>query len=172
MALDKTYKQGIDLREQTGEIETCRKGNKADLIECLMTASGLAQPWQNISDETMDGMEGEVFREDDTNQEGIFCGGSPTFSMLAKALSNDELHEKKSKRVKREAKDVGNIKALLNKIKHFIRTKTLDRTVVLNVAKDFGWEVAVELSQLKNEGLSAYSETIEWARQAANLKQQ
>ncbi|CAG8596490.1 44464_t:CDS:2 [Gigaspora margarita] len=52
------------------------------------------------------------------------------------------------------------------------RTKTLDRTVVLNVTKEYGWEVAVELLQSKSEGLSAYSEIIKRARQAASLKQQ
>ncbi|CAG8729887.1 17827_t:CDS:2, partial [Racocetra fulgida] len=51
------------------------------------------------------------------------------------------------------------------------RAKTLDRTVVLNVAREYGWEVAVELPQSKSEDLSAYGETIERARQAANLKQ-
>ncbi|RIB25293.1 hypothetical protein C2G38_2166287 [Gigaspora rosea] len=38
------------------------------------------------------------------------------------------------------------------------RTKTLDHTVVLNVAKEYGWEVAVELPQSKSEGLSAFFE--------------
>lgn len=52
------------------------------------------------------------------------------------------------------------------------RTKTLDRTVVLNVANKYGWEVAVELPQSKSEGLSAYGKIIERARQAASLKQQ
>ncbi|RIB30179.1 hypothetical protein C2G38_2279261 [Gigaspora rosea] len=52
------------------------------------------------------------------------------------------------------------------------RTKTLDRTVVLNVAKEYSWEVAVELPQSKSDGLSAYGEIIKRARQAASLKQQ
>ncbi|CAG8463413.1 13701_t:CDS:2 [Cetraspora pellucida] len=51
------------------------------------------------------------------------------------------------------------------------RAKTLDRIVVLNVARKYGWKVAVELPQSKHEGLSAYGETIEQARQAASIKQ-
>ncbi|CAG8668810.1 22658_t:CDS:2 [Gigaspora rosea] len=182
------------------------EGNKADLIERLTLASGLAQPQQNGLSESMEGE--------------------------AMSQSDDESRDKRSKRAKRVSKDAAGIKALLKEIKHLredvnhitervevsnmrseinknwpvvkferardqfeynalcaigndldlalsastgdeiirhiesARTKTLDHTVVLNVAKEYGWEVAVELPQSKSEGLSAYGEIIEHARQA------
>ncbi|CAG8788574.1 12712_t:CDS:1, partial [Acaulospora morrowiae] len=50
------------------------------------------------------------------------------------------------------------------------RTMSKERMIVLNVASEYGWDVAAELPQSKNKNMIEYSEAIEKAKQAASLK--
>ncbi|CAG8698779.1 8758_t:CDS:2, partial [Acaulospora morrowiae] len=50
------------------------------------------------------------------------------------------------------------------------RTISKERMVVLNVASEYGWDVAAELPQSKNKTMFEYSEVIEKAKQSASLK--
>ncbi|CAG8516528.1 17148_t:CDS:2 [Cetraspora pellucida] len=209
------------------QLNLSTEGNKADLIECLICASGLPQEEQNsLEGNIEDKLFENIQDEEDANHKDAFCCRSPTFSTSPKLTSDVEACKKRSKRIKREFRDTADIKALLQKIKHLredvnsiservkvsslrseihrnwpdvkferardqfeynalcaigndldlalsattgeeaihhiesARTRMLDRMVVLNVAHEYGWEVAVELPQSKNEELSAYGPMI------------
>ncbi|CAG8852804.1 14701_t:CDS:2, partial [Gigaspora margarita] len=151
------------------------------------TSSGLAQPQQNGLNESM---EEEAFEnthnEEETNQEGeqkeCLKDAADIKALLKKIKHLREDFERARDQFEYNAlctiendSDLALSTSTGDETARHIesaRTKKLDRTVVLNVAKEYDWEVAVELPQSKSEGLSVYDEIIERARQAASLKQQ
>ncbi|CAG8848361.1 18205_t:CDS:2, partial [Gigaspora margarita] len=89
MAFNKTQNRNMELTEQTNEtndIDARRSdGNKADLIERLTLASGLAQPQQNGLSESMEGEAFEnVHGEEENNQEGGFTLQKSIFEYVSK----------------------------------------------------------------------------------------
>ncbi|CAG8782337.1 9931_t:CDS:2, partial [Cetraspora pellucida] len=108
-------------------VELKYRGNKANLIECLMYISDMTQPSLGHLRESVENIEGE-----------------------------EELHVKRTKEVGKKSKNTSDIKMLLREIKHLCknalsvstedeaiqhiedaRAKTLDKMVVLNAVREY-----------------------------------
>ncbi|CAG8793194.1 12340_t:CDS:2, partial [Dentiscutata erythropus] len=102
---------------------------------------------QNISNETMEvKASGNNCEEEDTNQENVFHGESPTFKIHknwpdVKFERSRNQFECNALCAIRHDLDLVLSTSTAEEVIHHIesaRTKTLDRTVVLNIVKEYG----------------------------------